>query len=201
MVDPERLAPGISESTCAKPTARASPRPSSSIPLRRAADLLGDEQEERDDDHHRRDDPEVLGERPLDLLLKDETDDADGQRADEDEPAELRLGRQTAAQKPRALDARRRAPAKQQEMVTHERVTDVPDVAREVDEDGGERPQLDDGDDGRLLLGCHRLRQPCQARREDQVRRRADGDELREPLHDAEDDCLKNVHVILDDGR
>src|ERR1044071_10147824 len=95
------------------------------------------------------------------------------------------------------LYPRRRPPAEQQQVVAHERVADVPDVAREVDEDGGERPQLYDGDDGRLLLGRERLRQPRQAGREDQMRRRADRDELREPLHDAEDDGLKYVHYRI----
>src|ERR1041385_1709217 len=82
-------------------------------------------------------------------------------------------------------------------MVAHERVGDVPDVAREVYEDGEERPQLYDGDCRRQLLRVESFGEPRETRREDKVRGRADGYELREPLHDAEYDCLKYVHVVV----
>ena len=106
--------------------------------------------------------------------------------------------RQTTSEQAAPFNAGRRPAAKERDVVAHERVADVPDVAREVYEDCDERAELDDGDGRGYLLRVERLRESRRARREDQVRGRADGDELRQPLNDAEYDGLKNVHLIFD---
>jgi len=102
--------------------------------------------------------------------------------------------RQTTPKQAATVNAGRRPAAKERDVVADEGVADVPYVAREVDEDGDERAELYDGDGRRYLLRVELLRESRRARRENQVRGRTDGDELGQPLNDAEDDCLKNVH-------
>src|SRR3954464_12211655 len=100
------------------------------------------------------------------------------------------MRRQATAEEAPAVNLGRRLSAHEQEVVAHERVTDVPDVAREVDEDREQRPELYDRDGRSHLLGVESFGEPRQTRREDQVRRGAYGYELCEPLNDAEYDCL-----------
>src|SRR5205085_1854000 len=113
-----------------------------------------------------------------------------------DEPTEFRVVRQAASEQAAPVNAGRRPASEEYDVVTDEGVADVPDVAREVYEDCDERAELYDGDGRGYLLRVERLRESRRARREDQARGRADGDELRQPLNDAEYDGLKNIHLF-----
>ena len=157
------------------------------------ADLLGDEEEERDDDHHRRDDPEVLGERPLDLLLEGEPDDADGQRAEEDEPDQLGLRRQAAPEQAAPVNARGvfRAAAGGGRGRRRSR---YPRCRARSRRRRRRASQLDDGDDGVCCSAARVCESPVKRVRGKSVRRELTGMNSSHALHDADDDGLDDVH-------
>ena len=75
---------------------------------------------------------------------------------------------------------------------------DVPDVAGEIDEDGEQRAELNNGNRRGGELRAHGiiLVKIDGATGEDQMRRRANRDEFRQPLNDAEDDSLEYGHKL-----
>src|SRR5215207_2669729 len=196
MVEPERLAPGTSARTCAKPTASASAGPKSSTSLRRAPTFSATSSSSATTTiivaiTHR-----FFVNVPSMKSLKSSPKTPTGSEPSTiSQPRRARQARPEAAAAPITLRA---AAAEQREVVAQEGGRDGPDVAREVDEDGEQRAELDDGDGGRRLLRAQGLFdprvKPRRAAGEDEVRRRADGDELGQPLHDAEDDGLKDGH-------
>src|SRR6185436_6264213 len=93
------------------------------------ADTLGEQHYEGEGDQRRADQVEVAGAR-LDLVLEDEAEDRDRDRAEDDEPAEARLGA---------------ALPDGNAQLAQPRVGDVPEIRPEIEEDGGHRAELDHG--------------------------------------------------------
>src|SRR5918911_328666 len=168
MVEPERLAPGMSARHCANPTARASPRLSRSIPRSRRPTFSAAASSSATTTIIVAITQRFLVNVPSICFLKRRP-----RRPMGSEP--MKISQPSLASADRRLPRMPRPSAQQEQVVAHEGQADVPDVFGEVDEDGDERPQLYDGDRRRHLLGAERLREPGEARGEDEVRRRADG--------------------------
>ncbi len=85
-------------------------------------------------------------------------------------------------------------------MIDDESAADRPDVRREIDEDGDQRAKLDHCDSCRRLLRTQRRRglpvKSQRAARENEVRGRANRNELRQALHNTNDDRLQNRHEM-----
>ena len=137
-------------------------------------DGFGAQHHEGEEDERRADELE-RAELVLDRVLERQPEDRDRDGAEDDVPAQSRVGVLR-----RALAGERRA---------RPRRADRPQVAPEVDEHGRQRPELDHGGEGRPGVV------PAEERRHDpQVGGARDGQELGQPLHDPEDDGLKGVH-------
>src|SRR5205814_3762342 len=95
----------------------------------------------------------------FDLFLEKEADDTNRNRADDDEPAHPGIMRETWAATVASLE--------QIEMIANERESDVPDIAREIDEHGEQGSKLHDGNRCCELLRCQR--QIHDAARQDQM--------------------------------
>ena len=172
MVIPEREVPGIRASACAQPTMSAvHQRHLVEQPLL-AADAVGDEEEDAVEEGGAGDQQRVAGV-GLDPVLGEQPGDAGGDGADHDRPGHG-PGDELAVARPR------RAGEEAGDQVAH--------VAVEVGEDGDQRPRVGRDVEAEPLVG------PVEeVGDQDQVARGADGQELGEPLDDAEDDGLERT--------
>ncbi len=173
IVPPDRETPGMSASACASPMptpwAHGHALEVDLLP----PDALRDPQHHAEGDHRRRDEPQVAR-HGLDLVLEQQAEHADRDRADDHQPGQpvLRLGTLLAVQQP-----------------PHPARHELGDVAGEVDEHRGLGAQL-----------RHRgERGPRVVAEEDpghdpQVRRRRDRQELGQALDQPQDDDFQPAH-------
>ena len=174
---PERETPGASASACASPTFRASPR-LHGLDLARLGTPIGVAEQQGEDGHQDRDLPR-LAEMVVDPVLAQAADDDRRDGPDGDQQGEapgIGLGATAADELHRALDHHQH-------------------LRPEVGDDSDQRPQVQ-GDVERLVeirvvLEVADVAQPGD---QDEVPRRRDGKELRQPLHHAQEDRFQRVH-------